>query len=794
MTSTVQAPSAHGEGPGADGVVPPPRRRLYRLRLQPIGAAARLRRNWLIALLLLVGGLLRLAAWLAYQPGLLYIDSFRYLDNLSSMDPDQLDPIGYDLLLHVLLPFGGLTTVAAVQHLAGLGMGVAIYTLLLRHGARRWLAAVGAAPVLLDAYQVQIEQNIMSDVWLEVLALAALWLLVARAGPTPRRAAWAGVAVGFATIVRTIALPMALPIMLFLLVAGGAWRNRAGWRRAGRRLGAFFAGLVLVVFGYACYFHVYTGGWGLTGSSGSVTYGRTAEVADCSTLKLPAELAELCPTEPLDARMGVDWYAHLDGSGHWPQVVPPGMSVVTMQNEFAKAVLTQQPLRVINSVLVDFGKGFAPGKQDTAATAQVPVTRWQFQTTYWLYEPSATTWQYTMTYGGLPPTVNVSLASLLRSYQLHGGYTQGPVLALFAVLGLIGGFGIGRRRSGIRAATLVTTTLGLTLLFGSAMFEFSWRYQLPGLVLLPLGGVLGLTALIGPTSRPAPAPARRRRLGGFPDQVDWEAVTEFTARYGQPTFAPVLVVIAAYNEEDGIGGVLDRLPTTCCELGVDVLVVVDGCTDGTAAAAMEHGAYVCVAPKNRGQGAALRLGYQLAAYGGAQYVITTDADGQYENDEMPLLLRPLLEDTADFVTGSRRLGVEDTDDRVRSVGVRFFATLASLLTLRKITDTSFGFRAMRTELAGSIRLRQPQYQASELLLGALAGGARLLEMPMTMRVRTAGSTKKGNNFAYGYNYAKAMTGTWLREFVVFRLVRLVRPGSRTEQPSERQVPDSAART
>jgi glycosyltransferase involved in cell wall biosynthesis len=306
---------------------------------------------------------------------------------------------------------------------------------------------------------------------------------------------------------------------------------------------------------------------------------------------------------------------------------------------------------------------------------------------------------------------------------------------------------------------------------------------LSGLFLLPLAGILGLSVLIGPSLRPKQAKPRRKMLAAFPDSVDVAALDEFAQRHGHPSFAPVLVVIAAYNEENGIGGVLDNLPTACLGLPVDVLVVVDGCTDGTATQAMKHGAYTCVAPVNRGQGAALRLGYQLAALGGARYVITTDADGQYENPEMPLLLGPLVAGTHDFVTGSRRLGTAPSDDRVRWLGVRVYAALATLLTWRKITDTSFGFRGMRTDLAVSVTLRQPQYQASELLLGALAGGARLLEQPMTMRVRSAGMTKKGNNFVYGVRYGSVMTWTWLREFGYRRTLRALGVGRPTTLPA-----------
>lgn len=257
----------------------------------------------------------------------------------------------------------------------------------------------------------------------------------------------------------------------------------------------------------------------------------------------------------------------------------------------------------------------------------------------------------------------------------------------------------------------------------------------------------------------------RRRLGAYPDDVDAAAVRDFRDRYGRPRLSPLVVVIAAFNEAAALGPVLTDMPKLCCGIPVDVLVVVDGATDETAQVAQRHGAYTCVAARNRGQGAALRLGYRLAAESGADYIVTTDADGQYDNTELERLVRPLVEDRADFVTGSRRLGCEDSDDRVRRLGVRVFALLASLLTWRRITDTSFGFRALRAELACSVMLSEPQYQSSELLVGVLARRARVLEVPMTMRPRGAGTSKKGRNLVYGAHYARVMVGTWCREYL-----------------------------
>jgi glycosyltransferase involved in cell wall biosynthesis len=313
----------------------------------------------------------------------------------------------------------------------------------------------------------------------------------------------------------------------------------------------------------------------------------------------------------------------------------------------------------------------------------------------------------------------------------------------------------------MRSESMLAAAIPWLLIGGAAGFEFSWRYQLPGLVFFPLAGAIGFTAL---TARKRPA------MAAYPDRTDQAAVAAFTEQYGDVRFPELVVVIAAYNEEKGIGAVLERMPKTCPtpdggQLDVATLVVVDGASDRTAEVAAEHDAYVCVAPDNRGQGGALRLGYQLAADRGARYIVTTDADGQYEIDELPELMRPILTDQADFVTGSRRLGHEEADSQVRWVGVRVFAVLASLLTGQRITDTSFGFRAMRADVARTAVLTEPQYQASELLLGVMARGARVVEVPLTMRLRNSGKSKKGGSVVYGANYARVMLGTWFRDWL-----------------------------
>ncbi|MDR2986672.1 MAG: hypothetical protein LBV34_17720, partial [Nocardiopsaceae bacterium] len=119
--------------------------------------------NWLLVIFMAGGLALRVAAQIAYHPALLYIDSIKYLYNAYP----GADPVGYKAPLRALLAVGNLGTVTAVQHVLGLAMAATIYVVLIRRNVPRWLAAIAVAPVLLDAYQVQIEQNIMPDVWFE---------------------------------------------------------------------------------------------------------------------------------------------------------------------------------------------------------------------------------------------------------------------------------------------------------------------------------------------------------------------------------------------------------------------------------------------------------------------------------------------------------------------------------------------------------------------------------------------------------------------------------------------------
>jgi glycosyltransferase involved in cell wall biosynthesis len=246
-------------------------------------------------------------------------------------------------------------------------------------------------------------------------------------------------------------------------------------------------------------------------------------------------------------------------------------------------------------------------------------------------------------------------------------------------------------------------------------------------------------------------------------QVTSAAREAFTRSYPDVKLQRLVIVIAAYNEADNIGAVLDEIPDQIADVAVSRLVIDDGSSDDTTAVAQRHGALVCTLAANRGHGVALRLGYRIAREGGAAYIGTLDGDGQWDPADLPAMVRLLEDDSADFVVGSRQLGRTENTDSFRNLGVRFFAALISKLTRSRLTDTSSGLRAMRAGLTGVVRQTQPQYQTSELLIGALYQGYRVAEVPTTMRQRLSGTTKKGDNLIYGLRYGRVIASTWWRE-------------------------------
>jgi hypothetical protein len=466
-------------------------------------------------------------------------------------------------VLKAILLVGNLQTVAAVQHLVGLAMGVAIYAVLLRRGAWRWLAALAAAPVLLDAYELQIEQTIMPDVWFEALIVAGLVLLLW----PPRLAGWAvalaGVTLGLSATVWQGGEFLVLPAAIYVLIAIGGGRRRAIGGAA-----LMCAAFALPIVSYMTVSYAATGHFWLSRSGTSALYGRVAEAADCATLKLPAEERPLCPTARQKA-LGPDGLDHDASSPLNSYAARLGTSEPDLVSAFTRAVIIQQPLRVLSAYAGDVVRLFALHR--VTSPGDTPISRWQFQTSYPTYQSyirvspenviivglklQNTAAMNHMTYQPLDPslggraTVIRPLAAFLRYYQRHGGYTPGLVYLAATLAGLLGTLSLARRgqprdsklsrdsrgpaRDGPAGRDLA---LGCCLFFITAVVillasdvpEFSWRYQLPAIVTLPPAGALGIAVFLAQVRS-------RRRQRAAADSPTGLAVTP--AAPGQATSA-----------------------------------------------------------------------------------------------------------------------------------------------------------------------------------------------------------------------------------------------------------------
>jgi hypothetical protein len=224
----------------------------------------------------------------------------------------------------------------------------------------------------------------------------------------------------------------------------------------------------------------------------------------------------------------------------------------------------------------------------------------------------------------------------------------------------------------------------------------------------------------------------------------------------------IVVVSPAYNEAENVGDVIRAIPDEIEGYPVVPIVVDDASEDETGGVAREAGAIVVRNPIRRGGGLALRVGYEVAAKLNAEIVVSIDADGQHLPEEMPVIVKPVVAGDADMVNGSRLLGDFESESLIRHVGVHFFSWMVTMMTGQRLTDPSSGYRATRADLLRKFILRQDQFWTSELLIEGLRHRIKLKEVPITIRARAGGKSKKPKSLKYGWNFTKAIIQTWLR--------------------------------
>jgi len=218
-----------------------------------------------------------------------------------------------------------------------------------------------------------------------------------------------------------------------------------------------------------------------------------------------------------------------------------------------------------------------------------------------------------------------------------------------------------------------------------------------------------------------------------------------------------VAVIPCLNEEKFIVDVVSRAIKHVDE----VIVIDDGSSDNTAAVAAAAGATVISHDKSRGAGAGTRTGFEAALQHGADIVVTLDGDGQHDADEIPLLLQPISEGTADIVIGSRFLK-EAKVARYRKFGIDVITWSYNAGHREKIIDAQSGFRAHSRKAVEAMHITYPGFGFSiQTLVQARKRGLKISERPISCIYHDAGSTL--NPVVHGLNVMWAILKIRIKE-------------------------------
>jgi glycosyltransferase involved in cell wall biosynthesis len=215
----------------------------------------------------------------------------------------------------------------------------------------------------------------------------------------------------------------------------------------------------------------------------------------------------------------------------------------------------------------------------------------------------------------------------------------------------------------------------------------------------------------------------------------------------------VLVVVPAFNEQDSIVQVVSELKAH----GFDCAVVDDCSTDSTAARARAASAFVLQLPFNLGVGGALRTGFRFAVLRGYEAIVQVDADGQHPSNEISRLISFANKTDADLVLGSRFMSDEVvmTVGKTRRAVMRVLAGVASRACATSITDSTSGFRLIRSQLLQELAHKLPSNYLGdtfEALVSAGHAGYEVVEIPATIVDREFGTSTASRTAAVSFTF------------------------------------------
>ncbi|WP_019629242.1 hypothetical protein [Actinomadura atramentaria] len=518
MTLTGKGTADDGEDRGATSRPATGAGKASVVRDRTAGLWATARRHPLFAAVLAVAALLRGVAMIGYTPAMYFNDSFDYLHVATRPYPHPLRPDGYSFLLLVLKPFHSFALVTGVQHLMGLAMGVMVYAVLRRRfRLPKWGATLATVPVLLDAYQIQLEHLILSDVQFTFLVVTAVTLLLWRPETTWRLGAAVGLLIGLSWLTRSVGAPVLLGVLVYMLI------RRVNWRV----LLATVVACALPVVAYMGWYKLDSGKFAITESNGIFLYSRTYKFADCHKIKdLPVEEMPLC-TEP-ENRLPNSQDGIWNAASPLNRYLGPRFNADqnATANDFAKRAILAQPGDYLKVVAHDFFRVFQWKRTvfpDPATYAQYEFGSRSGTLPNWRMDSDHTAADEAIAYehGSARTKVVEPFAGFMRGYQ-HVFYLRGSMVGAILLIGLAGMLVMWRRIGGV---ALLPWTLAVGLLLApAATAEFDYRYVLPTVPLACLAAGMSFAPAVRSRLRrlSPPGGAARQRRGAR----DAESVTK----------------------------------------------------------------------------------------------------------------------------------------------------------------------------------------------------------------------------------------------------------------------------
>jgi len=197
----------------------------------------------------------------------------------------------------------------------------------------------------------------------------------------------------------------------------------------------------------------------------------------------------------------------------------------------------------------------------------------------------------------------------------------------------------------------------------------------------------------------------------------------------------IIAAIPAYNEAKYVGTIVLKARQYVSE----VIVLDDGSTDNTSEIARLAGATVVRHAKNKGYGAAIQSLLAEARKKNPDVLVLLDADSQHNPDEIPNLIKPILEGS-DLAIGSREAQANKTP-RYRRIGQKILLHSARILIREKLADSECGFRTLSRKAISNIHLMENGFAvAAEMIVKAADEGLKITEVPISNVYTKDGST------------------------------------------------------